>query len=110
MQIFIPMKKKQTPSPDLFNQFQLEDKITAVEPFGNGHINDTFLAKNKEGEAKYILQRINHHIFTDVDMLSNNIHIVTSHIRRKLIASGETEVDRKVLTFFPAKDGKFYVF
>jgi len=104
------MEKNQTPSPALFNQFQLTDKITAVEPFGNGHINDTFLAKNSEGMAKYILQRINHHIFTNVDMLSNNIRIVTSHIREKLTASGETEVDRKVLTFFPAKDGKFYYF
>jgi Ser/Thr protein kinase RdoA (MazF antagonist) len=104
------MEKIQAPSPTLFNQFQSEDKITVVEPFGNGHINDTFLAKNSEGKAKYILQRINHHIFTDVDMLSNNIHIVTSHIRKKLIAFGETEVDRKVLTFLPAKDGKYYYF
>jgi len=104
------MEKKQTPSTALFSQFQLEDKITAVEPFGNGHINDTFLAINSEGKAKYILQRINHHIFTNVDMLSNNIRIVTSHIRKKLIISGETEVDRKVLTFLPAKTGKFYHF
>ena len=43
-------------------------------------------------------------------MLQNNIRIVTSHIREKLIASGETDVERKVLTFLPAKDGKFYHF
>jgi len=104
------MEIKQMPSPALLNQFQLEDKITVVEPFGNGHINDTFVAKNSEGKAKYILQRINHHIFKDVDMLQNNIHIVTSHIREKLIASGEKDIDRKVLTFLPAKDGKFYYF
>jgi len=102
--------EKAQPSPALCNQFRIEDTITVVEPFGNGHINDTFLAKNSEGKAKYILQRINHHIFKDVDMLSNNIHIVTSHIRKKLIASGETDVERKALTFLPAKDGKFYYF
>ncbi len=84
--------------------------MAVVEPFGNGHINDTFVAKNAEGEAKYILQRINHHIFTDVDMLQNNINIVTSHIRKKLITAGETDIDRKVLTFLPAKDGKYYHF
>jgi len=104
------MEKVQVPSLALFTQFQLEDKMTVVEPFGNGHINDTFWAINAEGEPKYILQRINHHIFKDVDMLQNNIHIVTSHIRKKLIASGETDVERKVLTFLPAKDGKFYHF
>ena len=104
------MEHKQAPSLAIFNQFQLDDIMTVVEPFGNGHINDTFLAKNSEGEAKYILQRINHNIFKDVDMLQNNINIVTSHIRKKLIASGETEIDRKVLNFLPAKDGKFYHF
>jgi len=104
------MEKKQENLTALFNHFQLDDKITVVEPFGNGHINDTFLAKNDEGKSKYILQRINHHIFKDVDMLQNNIRIVTSHIREKLIASGETDIDRKVLNFLPAKDGKFYHF
>ena len=104
------MGKMQASLQALFNHFQIEDKITVVEPFGNGHINDTFLAVNSEGKAKYILQRINHHIFTDVDMLQNNIHKVTSHIREKLLASGETEIERKVLTFLPAKDDKYYYF
>jgi hypothetical protein len=104
------MDKKQAPLSALFEQFQLEDKITVAEPYGNGHINDTFLAINSEGKAKYILQRINHRIFKDVDLLQNNIRVVTSHIRKKLIASGETEIDRKVLRFLPAKDGKYYYF
>jgi len=104
------MEKIQIPSLTLFNRFQLDDTISLIEPFGNGHINDTFLAKNGNGTAKYILQRINHHIFKDVELLQNNIHIVTSHIRSKLIASGETEIDRKVLTFLPAADGKFHHF
>jgi Ser/Thr protein kinase RdoA (MazF antagonist) len=94
----------------ILRQFQLEDKIAAVEPFGNGHINDTLRVVNEKGEAKYILQRINHHIFTDVNLLQNNIHIVTEHIRKKLVDLGETDIDRKVLKFLPAKDGKFYYF
>jgi hypothetical protein len=43
-------------------------------------------------------------------MLQNNIFTVTSHIREKLVARGEQDVDRKVLTFIPAKDGKLYHF
>jgi len=104
------MEKTQMPLQALFKYFQVEDEIKLVEPFGNGHINDTFLAINSEGKSKYILQHINHHIFKDVDMLQNNIHIVTSHIRKKLAALGETELERKVLTFIPAKDGKYYHF
>ena len=41
-------------------------------------------------------------------MLQNNIQVVTSHIRKKLEAKGETDIDRKVLTFLPTKDGKLY--
>lgn len=92
------------------NQFELTDQPVEVVPFGNGHINDTLKVTTDKGEAKYILQRINHLIFTNVEMLQNNIHIVTSHIRKKLEALGEDDIDRKVLTFLPAKDGKFYYF
>lgn len=57
-----------------------------------------------------MLQRINHLIFTNVDMLQNNIQIVTSHIRKKLEEKGENDIDRKVLTFLPTKDNKLYYF
>jgi thiamine kinase-like enzyme len=95
---------------NILNQFELTDKAVSATPFGNGHINDTLQVITDKGEAKYILQRINHHIFTNVEMLQNNIHRVTSHIRKKLEEKGENDVDRKVLTFLPAKDGKLYYF
>ncbi|MDD7721659.1 MAG: aminoglycoside phosphotransferase family protein, partial [bacterium] len=61
-------------------------------------------------EIKYVLQRINHLIFTNVEMLQENIHVVTTHIRKKLAERGEEDLDRKVLTFLPTKDGKRYYF
>ena len=94
----------------ILKQFAIDEDIVSAVPFGNGHINDTLKVTNSKGEIKYILQRINHHIFTNVDMLQNNIFTVTSHIREKLVARGEQDVDRKVLTFIPAKDGKLYHF
>ncbi|MDR0430306.1 MAG: aminoglycoside phosphotransferase family protein [Tannerellaceae bacterium] len=94
----------------ILEQFQLEDKAVSATPFGNGHINDTLKVTTGKGESKYILQRINHQIFTNVDMLQNNIRVVTSHIRQKLEEQGEKDVDRKVLTFIPTKDGKSYYF
>lgn len=95
---------------DILNQFQIDGKMVSAEPFGNGHINDTLKVTDSEGKIRYILQRINHHIFTNVDMLQNNIHTVTSHIRKKLEAKGETDINRKVLTFIPTKDNKLYYF
>lgn len=95
---------------NILDQFTLAEKVVSAEPFGNGHINDTLKVTNEKGEIKYVLQRINHLIFTNVDMLQSNINTVTTHIRKKLEAKGENDIDRKVLTFLPTKDGKPYYF
>lgn len=94
----------------ILGQFQTEGNLVSAEPFGNGHINDTLKVTDDKGEVKYVLQRINHLIFTNVEMLQNNIHTVTSHIRKKLEERGEQDIDRKVLTFLPTRDGKRYYF
>ncbi|WP_106829675.1 phosphotransferase enzyme family protein [Parabacteroides pacaensis] len=94
----------------ILDQFQTEGNLVSAEPFGNGHINDTLKVTDDKGEIKYVLQRINHNIFTNVEMLQNNIHIVTSQIRKKLEERGETDIDRKVLNFLPTKEGKRYYF
>lgn len=94
----------------ILSRFPLEGKVISVEPFGNGHINDTLKVTTDDGEAGYILQRINHHIFTNVDMLQQNIYVVTNHIRKKLEEKGETDINRKVLTFIPTKENKLYYF
>ena len=90
--------------------FKLPGELNECVVYGNGHINDTLKVTNEKGEIKYVLQRINHLIFTNVDMLQNNIQIVTSHIRKKLEEKGENDIDRKVLTFLPTKDNKLYYF
>lgn len=96
----------------IIDKFAIKGTVEAVKPLGNGLINDTFVVRTKENDAHdYVLQRINHHIFTDVDGLQGNIAAVTGHIRRKLEAAGESDVDRKVLTFIPVKGGdKTYYF
>jgi hypothetical protein len=104
------MTKTKEELATILGRFPLEGQVISVEPFGNGHINDTLKVTTGDGEARYILQRINHHIFTNVDMLQQNIHIVTNHIRKKLEEKGETDIDRKVLTFLPANDNKPYYF
>lgn len=94
----------------ILEQFELQDKVVSAEPFGNGHINDTLKVTTDKGEVKYVLQRINHLIFTNVEMLQNNIQTVTTHIRKKLEEQGVEDIDRKVLTFLPTKEGKNYYF
>ena len=85
--------------------FALDGDILDIRPLGNGLINDTYKVTTSEGAPDYVLQRINHHIFTDVDLLQRNIEAVTAHIRAKLEAAGESDLDRKVLHFVPVKEG-----
>ncbi|MDR1680247.1 MAG: aminoglycoside phosphotransferase family protein [Prevotellaceae bacterium] len=84
--------------------------VTDVRPFGNGLINDSYRVHTEGAAPDYLLQRINHHIFQNVEQLQENIAAVTAHIRRKLTDRGEQDIDRKVLTLIPAKDGKKYYF
>lgn len=93
---------------DIVVHFAVEGEVTEVRPFGNGHINDSYFVGTEGGAPDYILQKINHNIFQDVDMLQANIIAVTDHIRKKLVGRGESDVERKVLRFIPAKDGKYY--
>ncbi len=87
-------------------QFIEKNNTTEVKPLGAGHINDSF--KIKSGDKEYVLQRINHQIFKDVPQLQNNILRVTNHVRKKLEERKVSDIDRKVLSFIPAHDGKFY--
>lgn len=94
---------------DIISRFKTEGTVAEVTQFGSGLINDTYKARTAEAECPdYILQRINHNIFRDVDMLQSNIEAVTGHIRKKLEAAGEGDIGRKVLNFIPTDSGKTY--
>ena len=79
-------------------------------PCGHGHINDTYEVRcNQAGTyVRYIVQRINHEIFTRPDLVMDNIRRVTEHIAGKLEAAGEPEACRRVLTLVPCRDGRLW--
>lgn len=96
---------------EILSHFAMEGEVTAVLPLGNGLINDTYKAVTAGNAPDYVLQRINDAVFTQVDLLQHNIDCVTGHIRRKLLAQNEEDIDRKVLRFLPEKTtGKTYYF
>ena len=95
----------------IIKQFPEVGEVKEVKALTSGLINQTYLVKTVDPqEADYVLQRINHQIFTDIDMLQHNIEVVTGHIRKKLEAQNETDIDRKVLRFLPATDGKTFYY
>ncbi len=93
---------------EIASQFEIRGTVDKVEPFGNGHINDTFKIYTKENNTPdYILQRKNHLIFKDIDGMMENIIRVTTHIRKKLEQKGE-DTEKKVITHIQTKTGKYY--
>ena len=94
----------------IVGRFAYEGTVSEIKPLGEGLINDTYKVKTAEADKPdYVLQRVNHNVFPDVDMVMRNIDAVTSHIRKKLAAEGTPDIDRRVLRFIPAKaDGKLY--
>lgn len=89
------------------SHFIEEALIAEIAPMGNGLINDTYRVRTHgEQTPDYVLQRINNSIFTDVALLQHNIEAVTRHIRQKLVARGEQDIDRKVLRFLPVRGGE----
>ena len=82
--------------------FALSGAPLSSEPYGNGHINGTFLVRCANG-ARYILQQINTSVFRQPEALMRNIELVTAHLSRK------TDDPRGVLHLVPALNGSSFV-
>ena len=104
-------KEREMKLREIVEQFEIAGNIEAVMPLGNGLINDTFRVKTEGEGPDYVLQRINHNIFQNVEGLQNNIDQVTNHIRMKLQATGTPDVERRCLRFVKARGSeKSYLF
>jgi hypothetical protein len=89
-------------------QFQIYGDFRSAEPYGSGHINDTYCVIFDQAgtTARYIFQRINHAVFKEPVSLMENIQRVTTHLAGKM--SGERDASRRVLTLVPARHGLCY--
>lgn len=64
-------------------EFALGDSLVEAAPYGNGHINETYVLVTEPAAGarrRYILQKINHRIFKNVPALMENIRRVTAHL------------------------------
>lgn len=93
----------------LMAAFSMNIEVDQWKPYGHGHINDTYLLITRGDVPNFILQRKNHAIFKNVPGMMNNIVLATNHIRKKLMAAGEREIDRKVMTYIPDESNNYYV-
>ena len=88
--------------------FQIQGEFLSAEPYGSGHINDTYCGIYNQGGARvrFIHQRINHNVFKNPVALMDNVQRVTTHLRTKL--GGQYDIGRKMLTLIPTRDGRPY--
>ncbi|WP_289754796.1 phosphotransferase [uncultured Duncaniella sp.] len=101
------------PLNEIVSHFGINANDNDIRHLGDGLINDTYKVTSVQAgdNSVYVLQRINHHIFKDVDKLQRNIEIVTRHIRCRLEAQGVKDPDRRSLRFLHTQDtGKTYHF
>lgn len=93
----------------IIRKFMIRGNINESFPYGNGHINSTYRLVNRDSDfPDYLLQRVNHEVFTDISGMMQNIEYVTSHIRKKLV-NQQLNYYERVLTLVHTTEGSRYV-
>jgi hypothetical protein len=95
---------------DIVSQFRFEGDFSSANPYGGGHINDTYIGEFKSNGStqRYILQRINHQVFLNPEGLMRNIEAVTTHLSQKIKSMGG-DPQRETLTLIPTLNEDFYL-
>jgi Ser/Thr protein kinase RdoA (MazF antagonist) len=63
-------------------QFQLNGSIVDIQPYGSGNVNSTFLV-NLDNQPPFILQRLNTAVFSQPELVMNNICILSDYVRKQ---------------------------
>lgn len=87
--------------------FAIDGVFVGGEELEGGHINTTYLAsyQSEGGEVvRYVLQRINEHVFTEPLMVMQNVERVTQHIQKKLSLM-RGDFSGQTLRLYPGRDG-----
>lgn len=103
---------------EVIAQFQTEGSLVKRVPYGNGHINDTFLVtceiqegmaagRPNTGTRQYILQKMNHSVFKRPDQLMENVANVTEYLRKTIVLQGG-DPDRETLNVIKTKKNANY--
>jgi len=95
---------------NICTQFDFIGSFKKVVPYGDGHINDTYkVTYDIDGkDINYILQRVNHIVFKNVEGLMDNIERVTTHLSN-VIVEEDSENGYEILTLIKTiKDNGSY--
>ncbi|HJO25915.1 MAG TPA: aminoglycoside phosphotransferase family protein [Planctomycetota bacterium] len=85
--------------------FAIEGRLTSIEPHDRGHIHRTFISSWEEDNRRrrFLHQRMNDHVFTDIPALMHNVELVTSHLR------GKPDCGFQTLVLVPTRLGRAFL-
>ncbi len=100
-------------------QFNFEGKVLDAREYGSGNINRTFLvAADSKAVTQAILQSINHQVFPEPKLISENIRVYTEHVHERMMheefdSSRRWELPRIIPTkqgndYYICADGSFW--
>lgn len=95
---------------EVISHFATEGRLKEIQPYGNGHINDTFLltcGTDDSRTKRYILQRMNSSIFKNPCRLMENVVNITEYLRKVILSQGG-DPDRETLNVIRTLDGASY--
>ena len=99
--------------PAVVPRLEIPGTLTDAAPFGNGHINTTyllsFLSRDSGSLQKYILQQINTQVFQEPEHLMENIFSVCTYLRQRVLARGG-DPEKETLTLVPFSNGEHLLY
>lgn len=84
-------------------RFEAVGAVRDVRSYATGHIHDSFVVSARSG--RWLLQRMNTHVFAQPERVMQNIAAVTTHLARALAREGTTGSERRVLRAAPIRGG-----
>ena len=95
---------------DEVRQFGIDGEHVDLRPHHRGHIHDTFIStwKQEEGERRYLHQRLNDKVFTDIPALMHNVRRVTDHLAERA-RSGLNGHGFHTLQLVPTRTGRSFL-
>ena len=92
----------------LADRFALPSGGKKTEPFGNGHINKTYLITIDNVKERYILQWINSYVFIRPREVMENMLHITEHLQKRIRMEGG-DPDRETIRLIPSVTGEPWV-
>ena len=86
----------------ILHAFALPGRAVSCEPYGQGHVNRTYLVTLEDGR-EYILQQLSRTAFHDIPGLMENVAAVTKFL------AAQSDDPRACLRLLPTADGRDYL-